>query len=91
MTWSFVNHQDAEKSAPNADRAPDLADEFAEIYLRWREESAAVQLAYERWRAAPADDTAHAYAAYHAALDLEERAATVFCECAARVSATGQV
>jgi hypothetical protein len=86
MGWSVVNHAGA-RPAPSAELTPGLADEFLETYLWWREESAALQLAYDRWLAAAADDTADAYAAFRAALDLEERAAAVFGACAGRISA----
>ena len=70
----------------NAPAASQSADEFLEGYLRWREQSAAVQSAYERWRAAPPVDRALTFAAYQSALDLEEQAAGALRECAVRVS-----
>ena len=63
-----------------------LADEVFATYLSWRQESAAVETAYERWRRALAADRALTFAAYEAAVDLEETAAGVFCECAVRAS-----
>ena len=90
MGWSLVNHAGA-RPALSPELTSELADEFLETYLRWREESAALQLAYDRWRAAQAEDSAFAYAAFRAALELEERAAAVFGACAGRLSATSQV
>jgi prenyltransferase beta subunit len=49
-------------------------DEVTEAYLDWIEECIDVQGAYESWIDAPATDAALAFAAYHAALDREERA-----------------
>jgi hypothetical protein len=51
-----------------------LIDDVMDAYIAWREESAAVDLAYERWIAAPSSDSVCAHAAYVAALDREERA-----------------
>jgi hypothetical protein len=47
-------------------------------YVEWREESAAVQSAYDRWSSADREDTVCAHAAYRAALDREEAAATFY-------------
>jgi hypothetical protein len=51
-----------------------LIDDVMDAYIAWREESAAVEAAYERWKAAISSETARTYAAYVAALDREERA-----------------
>lgn len=63
-----------------------LADEFLEVYLDWREQAVALQETYSRWRGAAPEDRALAFAAYGAMLDLEERAAQVYAECAGRVA-----
>jgi hypothetical protein len=55
-----------------------LGDALIDLYVEWREECSAVQLAYERWREASKDDRAAAFAAYNAALDREERASDVY-------------
>ncbi|MCW2970447.1 MAG: hypothetical protein JWO23_1574 [Solirubrobacterales bacterium] len=56
-----------------------LLDEALERYLDWRAESEAVDVAYRVWSVAPAADGATPFSAYRAALDREERAATVYC------------
>ena len=55
-----------------------LGDALIDLYVEWREECSAVQLAYERWREAARDDCAAAFTAYSAALDREERASDVY-------------
>jgi hypothetical protein len=55
-----------------------LGDAVIDLYVEWREECSAVQLAYERWRDASRDDGAAAFAAYKAALDREQRASDVY-------------
>jgi hypothetical protein len=62
--------------ASAADRR--LGDAVIDLYVEWREECYAVQLAYEHWREASKDDRATAFAAYNAALDREERASDVY-------------
>ncbi len=51
-----------------------LVDAAIDSYVDWRERSAAVRRAYRWWRAADTEDRPAAFAAYHAALDREERA-----------------
>jgi len=55
-----------------------LADDMTDAYVDWREERAAVWLAYDGWTSAPTADAAAAFAVYRAALDREERAAEVY-------------
>ncbi len=55
-----------------------LVDEAMEAYVDWREESAEVWDAYERWARAPKADDAGAFAAYRAALDREESASRAY-------------
>jgi hypothetical protein len=55
-----------------------LIDEAFSHYLEWLAESEAVTAAYRMWSAAAQTDGALAFAAYGAALDREERAATVY-------------
>jgi hypothetical protein len=73
-------------SASNTPVSPWLNDEFVESYASWREESAAVRSAYERWASADARDRALASAAYRAALDREGHAAGAYRECAERIN-----
>jgi hypothetical protein len=55
-----------------------LIDEAFARYLDWLAESEAVNAAYRVWTRAARTDGAHPFAAYRAALDREERAATVY-------------
>ena len=55
-----------------------LIDEAFARYLDWLTESEAVNAAYGMWSRAPRTDGALPFAAYGAALDREERAATVY-------------
>jgi hypothetical protein len=55
-----------------------LVDEALERYLAWRAESEAVDQAYGAWSSAPSAQGALPFAAYRAALDREERAASVY-------------
>jgi hypothetical protein len=57
-----------------------LFDAATDAYVGWREESAGVWAAYERWAHAPKTDTAGAFAAYRAALDREECASHAYAE-----------
>jgi hypothetical protein len=55
-----------------------LIDEAFARYLDWLAESEAVNAAYGVWSRAPRTDAALPFAAYGAALDREERAATFY-------------
>jgi hypothetical protein len=55
-----------------------LIDEAFARYLEWLTESEQVNAAYLMWSRAPRTDGALPFAAYGAALDREERAATVY-------------
>jgi hypothetical protein len=55
-----------------------LFDEAFARYLDWLAESEAVNAAYAVWSRASRTDAALPFAAYGAALDREERAATVY-------------
>jgi hypothetical protein len=55
-----------------------LIDEAFARYLDWLAEAEAVNAAYGVWSRAPRTDGALPFAAYGAALDREERAATVY-------------
>lgn len=44
-------------------------------YVSWREQSASVELTYERWKRAAPGERHPAYDAYFAALNREEQAA----------------
>jgi hypothetical protein len=74
-------------------RAPEhdqqLCDALIDLYVDWREECSAVQLAYERWRTAPRVDHGIAFAAYNAALDREERACDLYAALIRRTTSGG--
>jgi hypothetical protein len=70
---------------PSLPRAA-LVDAAVGSYVEWREESAAVRLAYRRWSGAPRGERHLALAAYIAALDREERAADVHAHLLATVA-----
>jgi len=53
----------------------DLIDAVMDGYVSWREESAAVEAAYGRWRRASRGQRTVAFDDYFAALDREEQAA----------------
>jgi hypothetical protein len=67
-----------------------LIDDVMDAYIAWREESAAVEAAYARWKAGISSETARTFAAYIAALDREERASAGY-ERALRRSALAHV
>jgi hypothetical protein len=53
-----------------------LVDEMLACYVDWREDATAAADAYGRWSGAPPSEIACRFAAYLAALDQEESAAT---------------
>jgi hypothetical protein len=55
-----------------------VIDAAMDAYLDWRQQSAGVEAAYQRWSAADSTDAALAFAAYVAALDREERASASY-------------
>jgi len=63
------------KRSPVASPVSALIDAVMDGYVDWREESAAVELAYRRWRQAASRDREPAFDEYLAALDREEQAA----------------
>lgn len=65
-----------------------LIDDTVDAYVDWREESAAVWDAYERWECASAADARLAFAAYWAAVDREERASNVYAGLATKLIGT---
>ena len=62
-----------------------LVDEAADAYVDWREECLAVWDAYGRWTGAPAVDARLAFAAYKAALEIEEQACAFYASVIRRV------
>ncbi|UGS37182.1 hypothetical protein [Capillimicrobium parvum] len=65
-----------------------LIDDAFDAYLEWRDESAEVRHAYERWNCAPAREARREFWAYRAALEREEHAARVYGRLASRLDAT---
>lgn len=61
-------------------------DEAIGAYVDWREESAGVWDAYERWARAPRVDAAGTFSAYRAALDREECASHAYADQLARIT-----
>jgi hypothetical protein len=55
-----------------------LSDAVDDGYATWREENGTVAESYRGWNSADRDERSLAYAAYVAALDREERAATAY-------------
>ena len=60
---------------------------FVESYVDWREESAALEDAYQRWAGSADTEREMAFSAYHAALDREEKAAAVYGSAARQLAA----
>jgi predicted aminopeptidase len=77
------------RSRPDPDerlrRKNALIDEAMERYVEWREECAAVYDAYANWTNAPMEEADLPFAAYSAALDREQSAATVYGRALARL------
>ena len=61
-------------------------DDLLEGYVSWREACGAVWRAYERWIGSNRGERTLAYAAYLAALDGEERAASTYARHTERVA-----
>jgi hypothetical protein len=64
-----------------------VIDEAMDGYVAWREESLAVEKAYRNWLSAGREDRSLSFAAYAAALDREERAASEYERLIARATA----
>jgi hypothetical protein len=64
-----------------------LADEFLESYVCWREASEDVRNAYRRWADCQPQERGLGFATYRAALEREERAASIHSEWAERLGA----
>jgi acyl-CoA reductase-like NAD-dependent aldehyde dehydrogenase len=65
-------------NTPNDSLRRRLVEQSIERYVDWRQACAAVHHTYERWSRSPAEDRALTFAAYRAALDQEESAATLY-------------
>ena len=64
-----------------------LIDDAFDAYLEWRDESAEVWHAYQRWNGAPAREARRKFWAYRAALEREEHAACVYGRLVSRLEA----
>ena len=63
--------------APRRIRRDLLVDTFIESYVEWREECNELRRAYRQWASCAWPDRDLAFGAYRAALDREEKAASV--------------
>jgi hypothetical protein len=63
-----------------------LVDEAIQAYIDWREESAGVRDAFDRWACTHGVDAAGAFEAYRAALDREECASDAYADRLARIA-----
>jgi hypothetical protein len=63
-----------------------VIDDAVLAYASWRNASAAVWHAYEQWDGAAGSDHSSAYAAYLAAVDQEEAAASAYADLMGRVA-----
>jgi len=59
------------------ERCSTLADAFVDSWVSWREASEDVRAAYRLWSECAWPERALAFAGYRAALDREERAASI--------------
>ena len=66
------------QKCPTARRAADPVDEMLSRYVNWRENAAATADAYREWSQAPRAEIDWRFAAYLAALDLEESSADTY-------------
>jgi hypothetical protein len=57
-----------------------LVDAVLDGYVEWREDAASVADAYTRWSSAPRAENAVRFAAYTAALDQEQSAASAYAQ-----------
>jgi hypothetical protein len=73
-------------SSTDSARARRSIDVLLERYVWWREECNAVEQTYQWWSDCDGGRRALAYAAYRAALDREERAASAYARQIERVS-----
>jgi hypothetical protein len=65
---------------------PPFGGDLIDLYVDWREECVAVQVAYTWWSDAQSDERATAFAVYRAALDREEQASRVYADLISRVA-----
>jgi hypothetical protein len=70
-------------------RYEQAVDRLVAAYIDWREESVAAREAYRRCDTTQEHGARHAFAAYFAALDREERAAAEYAACVEQVCALG--
>jgi hypothetical protein len=75
---TITPHADGVVSPASQAALTPLVDELLDLYVSWREESAAVATSYENWSASERRDNRLAFSAYLAALDREEHAAATY-------------
>jgi hypothetical protein len=73
------------KLKPKRKAVASVADQFFDSYLRWREASEDLRTAYEEWGSCEPSQRIFRFEAYRAALDREERAASVHSHLAERL------
>jgi hypothetical protein len=73
-----MNSQIGCDNAPLADPVAQLVDAMLARYIDWRESAAMVAEVHRRWREDRNGDCGQLHAAYQAALDREETAATAY-------------
>jgi hypothetical protein len=70
---------------------PDLVDEMLARYIDWRWDAAGVWDAYAAWVNAPASEKSSRFAAYIAAVDQEQSAATSYASVVENVACATQL
>jgi hypothetical protein len=78
MSLPFLHMRPRERPHETVLACSELVDEAMERYVEWREECLAVEHAYANWASSPSDTAELPFAAYSAALDREQSAATVY-------------
>jgi hypothetical protein len=78
MSLGFLSQRLLEDPQEGDLARSELVDEAMERYVEWREECVAVEDAYANWTNSPTEAAELPFAAYSAALDREQSAATVY-------------
>jgi hypothetical protein len=79
--WPFHGNDWDTSGSTNSDgRAIALVDDLLVGYAEWRDGCDAVADAYERWSTAPRSESDLRFAAFRAALDQEQTAASAYAE-----------
>ena len=91
LAMSWVTRGARSEAQPHAatERRSALADAFVDSRVSWREASEDVRAAYRWWTECARPQRGLAFAAYRAALDREQHAASIHSDWAERVRALG--